>query len=111
VVVEMEDIIMAIKPDDCIVPYGKLVHYVSTGKGIWEYKYQYDVEYLRKFDEHVAKVLKKADHTIMNIRSIVRNRELAMFNAVYKSHKTNNSKDYIKFNTHADLTLFMLRWS
>lgn len=98
---------MAIKPNDCIVPYGKLVRWVRTGRSVWDTKREYDEKYLENFDDHVYDLVRK-----QNIDAeIIRGDELKKFGATYRPNRTNYEKTYIKFRTHADLTFFILRWA
>jgi len=99
---------MAIKPNDCIVPYGKLVRWVSGPNGTsWRnIELQHDVAYLKNFDEHVSALSKQS----REIEYLIRDRELAKFNATFKTHRTNSDNNYIKFGSHADLTFFILKW-
>jgi hypothetical protein len=102
---------MAIKPDDCIVPYGKLVRWVQNGNSYRDYKLVYDVAYLENFNTHCMELFRVVKQPEIGTRDKIRDEELAKFNAVYKTHKKGADRDYIKFKSHADLTYFVMRWA
>lgn len=102
---------MAIKPNDCIVPYGKLYRWVQTGNGMWDTELQFDVVYLKKFNDHIANAFRAQRPQFSKSPNQIRDDELRKYNATFKQHRADTTKDYIKFNSHEDLTYFILMWS
>lgn len=109
---------MAIKPNDCVIKIADLV--VGTKKAIdlWNGK---DIEvteyekYWENFNDHVNKLTKAVDITgwknwKVTPRDMVYTQELKKFGAVHKETKDYNDS-YIKFKSHAHLTMFVLRFS
>lgn len=105
---------MAIKPDDCVIRIESLA--VGT-KEIrdWDGRLRevtlYE-KYWENFLDHVgnnAKKFKPANWKV-NPYDVVFAEELAKYKATYKVTKK-WSERYIKFRSHKDLMLFILRWS
>ena len=107
---------MAIKPDDCIVPYGKLKCWSPYSQGSWDGEWVYKAPYLEKFDKHISQLAKDNRYLQNNdwrfsLTDKLRDQELAKFKAVFKKHKTDSTKSYIKFKSYSALTMFILKWS
>lgn len=109
---------MAIKPNDCVIKIKDLI--IGTKQSIdpWTHNEievtEYE-KYWENFNDHVRKLAQAV--IITNWRDwrytpthMIMDQELKKFGAVIKETK-NYDDSYIKFNTHADLTMFILRWS
>jgi hypothetical protein len=109
---------MAIKPNDCIIRIEDLVIGIREGIDPWTGRdvvvTQYE-QYWENFCEHVNKLSKKVDTKNwkdwrVTPENMIYEQELARFGAVHKETKKFADR-YVKFKTHADLTMFVLRWS
>ena len=100
---------MAIKPNDCVIKLKDLVvkteRVVDRGQIIEKEHY---AKYWENFLKHVANTTDWASGWDAQNRNL--KAELAKFNAIYKETKKSADR-YIKFKTHKDLTMFVLRWS
>jgi hypothetical protein len=102
---------MAIKPNDCVVKLKDLIighEPVTDFLGVTDSKAVF-ATYWENFLTHVENTTnwQSRDWNAYDKNLAL---QLAKFNAVYK--QTKNWEDhYLKFNSHKDLTLFVLRWS
>lgn len=99
---------MAIKPNDCIIPYGKMVK-IHIRKP-WNIEYTFTEPYIKNFFYHVTSIQRERSKNKWTEFNVIMNEELKRYNAYYKEND-NHLKTYIKFKTHADLTFFVLKWS
>ncbi len=102
---------MAIKPNDCVIKLKDLVigyEPFTDFLGVTESKAVF-VPCWTKFLTHVHDT---TDWQSSDWNSYDKNLDvqLAKFNAVYKHTKKWEDR-YIKFNSHKDLTMFVLKWS
>ena len=101
---------MSIKPNDCVIKLKDLV--VERKRVFDQYGEIYDqenyVNYWTNFLKHVSET---TDRELgWNAYDKNMSAQLAKFNAIYKETKKPEDR-YIKFKTHKDLTLFVLKWS
>lgn len=106
---------MAIKPNDCVVKLKDLVighELVTDVFGHTESREKFVpywanfLQYVRSTTNWQSRDWRKA----CNAYDKNLNSQLSKFNAVYKQTKKWEDH-YIKFNSHRDLTMFVLRWS
>lgn len=100
---------MAIKPNDCVIKLKDLVvsreRVLDRGEIIEKEKY---AKYWTNFLKHVNDTTDwKSGWNAHDKNMSV---QLAKFNATFKQTKNWDDR-YIKFKTHKDLTMFVLKWS
>lgn len=101
---------MAIKPTDCVIYIKDLIVYQESYRdsmGFYREEIRY-VPYWQRFMEYVRQEEQRDGLWIPSTSFMAK--ILEQHNATYHSPKDYN-KRYIKFRTHADLTMFILKWS
>lgn len=109
---------MAIKPGDCVIRIKDLVigkKMVADPWGGRRFEVDEYEKFWENFSQHVIDSTKKIDTKNWKDWSVppetwVYEQELAKFGATHKETKRHSDR-YVKFKTHEDLTMFVLRWS
>lgn len=106
---------MAIKPNDCVIKFKDLV--VGTkkvtdpynGRSVEVVRYE---QYWEKFQTHVEKLAKNVKQTRWDQSpyDIIEEQELGKYGGTFKQTKNWDDR-YIKFKSHAHLTMFVLKFS
>lgn len=96
---------MAIKPDDCIIKIRDLEIGVDADTDDNIIKYE-------PYWENFLRYVRDTTGSDMGWDAYNKNfeKQLKKFNATYKNTKKWDDR-YVKFNTHGDLTYFVLKWS
>jgi len=101
---------MAIKPDDCVIKLKDLETGVRISKDWYGGNKEIPV-YVPYWKNFLAHVKDTTDwKSGFNAYDENFNLQLAKFNGTFKQTKKWDDR-YIKFRSHRDLTLFILRWS